>query len=451
MNILVVIADKAKREMTSFTLESKFQAETYQAAAFEAAIDYLLDDHEVNLIVCETEKSSARLFKYLLSVESTIPLVVLSKKDESVKHAFPDLNVIGHVDAANLAPDLFRCISQAIQSGTLKTDGSSSDYCRIKSDLLVRVAPLRSDIYIRLSKIKFVKLFKEGDTFDVKDFEKYVKQKKVEYLYVKRSESEEFVNRFQQELVRISSTENMPPEAIREVAISAHEAILELGKRIGFTPAVQALAKESIKVTIKSVGNNPKLSKILRAFVRDKRRYITSHSVAVADIACSIAAKMDWPSEATFQKLCFAAFFHDIGLSNNELAAVSTLEELESKKTQFSPAEIKAFKEHPFKGMEVIRSFREIPADVDLIVHQHHEQPDGSGFPRAMTYKHIAPLSALFIVAHDLVQYIYDHSTVDFDEFMKQCRTKYDSGTFKKVLSKIDKEMFSGEGSAEQN
>ncbi|MGK5085929.1 HD domain-containing phosphohydrolase [Bdellovibrionota bacterium FG-2] len=448
MNILVVLADKSKREIASFTLESRFQAETHQAANFEAAIDYLLDDHDVSVIVCEAEKESARLFKYLLSVDSSIPLIIIAKKEEAIKTAFPDLNVIGHVDSANLAHGVFQVISDAIQAGTLKEGMGSNDYCRIKSELLIKVAPLKSDIYIRLSKIKFVKLFKEGDTFDVADFNKYVHQKKVDYLYIKREESGEFVSRLQKELLRITSSENVPPESLHTLAISAHEVILELGKRVGFTPEVQALAKESIKLTIKSVGNNPKLSKMLRSFVRDKKRYITSHSVALADIACSLAAKMDWPSEATFQKLCFAAFFHDIALSNNELAAVSDLADLENKKAQFSAAEIRAFKDHPFKGMEVVRSFKEIPADVDLIVHQHHELPDGSGFPRGVNYKHISPLSALFIVAHDLVQYMYDYTTVDFDEFIKERKVKYDSGTFKKVISRINKEMFTGEGSS---
>jgi hypothetical protein len=57
-------------------------------------------------------------------------------------------------------------------------------YCRIATALLLRYSPLKTDIYIRLSKDKYVKLFMKGDVFDKNDLEHYLTQKKISYLYI---------------------------------------------------------------------------------------------------------------------------------------------------------------------------------------------------------------------------------------------------------------------------
>src|SRR6185312_15892576 len=100
-------------------------------------------------------------------------------------------------------------------------------------------------------------------------------------------------------------------------------------------------------------------------------------------IACAIATQMDWASDSTFQKLTLAAFLHDITLSNHELAQCDTVQEAIDKKT-FTEAEIAGFRVHPAKGAEIARQFQEVPPDVDVIILQHHERPDGSGFPRGI-------------------------------------------------------------------
>jgi len=204
---------------------------------------------------------------------------------------------------------------------------------------------------------------------------------------------------------------------------------------MGPTEKVQEVVRSNIKLTIKSLGAMPKLKSLIQGLEREKGKYISYHSTRLAQISCSVAAMMGWSSETTFQKLSYAAFLHDITLKNHELASIQTLSELQSRKVEFTEKEIADFKAHPNAAAQVAKRFKEIPADVDNIIAQHHELPDGSGFPHAMHASRINPLSAIFIVTHDLLHYVYITER-DFvmKDFLTTVDKKYGGGVFKKVL-----------------
>ena len=147
---------------------------------------------------------------------------------------------------------------------------------------------------------------------------------------------------------------------------------------------------------------------------------------------------MEWKSEATLQKLALASFLHDVPFENHSLAAVTDLTELARRKDEFTPEESKLYKIHPVKSAELARQFHEVPPDVDAIVLQHHERPDGSGFPRGMAHHQISPLAAVFIVAHDLVDSIFDPNTPFFlERFVESTKEKYHAGNFKKLHAQL--------------
>ena len=80
---------------------------------------------------------------------------------------------------------------------------------------------------------------------------------------------------------------------------------------------------------------------------------------------------------------------------------------------------------------------------MDTIVLQHHELPDGSGFPRGLYHHQISPLACVFIVAQDLLDFYLAnaasaHPKADvFQAFLAERETRYSSGTFKKILDSL--------------
>jgi response regulator RpfG family c-di-GMP phosphodiesterase len=72
-----------------------------------------------------------------------------------------------------------------------------------------------------------------------------------------------------------------------------------------------------------------------------------------------------------------------------------------------------------------------------MIISQHHELPEGNGFPNALHHTRIAPLSALFIVAHDFLFYFERTKNANLVTFAKEQEHRYTQGHFKKILRKI--------------
>ena len=111
---------------------------------------------------------------------------------------------------------------------------------------------------------------------------------------------------------------------------------------------------------------------------------------------------------------------HDITLTHHELAKVRSLEELKEKKGQFPEPEANAYSSHPELSAAMVKSMSSAPMDVDIIVRQHHERPDGSGFPNRLRNEQLHPLSVVFITAHELLNYLYEHpKDWNFNDFLE--------------------------------
>ncbi len=83
---------------------------------------------------------------------------------------------------------------------------------------------------------------------------------------------------------------------------------------------------------------------------------------------------------------------------------------------------------------------REIPPDVDLIILQHHERPDGTGFPRRADSGFISPLAAILIIAEDMViEAFRKGDAFSITKFYTEKLLEYNSGNFKQVLKILTK------------
>ena len=72
---------------------------------------------------------------------------------------------------------------------------------------------------------------------------------------------------------------------------------------------------------------------------------------------------------------------------------------------------------------------------------QHHERPDGRGFPSGIDHTRFTPLSALFVIAEDLVGALEARPSDDLraivHDFVESRTDYYRQGAFKKILSTI--------------
>jgi HD-GYP domain-containing protein (c-di-GMP phosphodiesterase class II) len=390
---------------------------------------------DITMMVCNVTNPTPEDLEKFQVQTATIPTVLC------LNHKYTLLadksNVVRSIPSG-ITFDVLMALHDLINEKTVETRNAIGQFFRININMLLAVCPLKVDIYIKISETKYIKMFKQGDEFGPADCEKYIQKKGVEFLYIKSEDISSFILKYQTELDALKRAKSVNLESLVKIHDVSFETVQELSKQLGFSKEVQAIAKKQIELTIKGMGQYPSLKKILSKLDLFNGKYLTAHSCLTGIIACSIASQLDWGSESTLYKLNLAAFLHDIVFDNSELAACETIEEAEQK---FSAAEVLIYKNHSTVAAEISRKFTGVPPDVDSIIAQHHELPDGTGFPRKITHSYVTPLSAVFVIAHDFADYVLRAGLKNYnsEDFIEITRKKYFQNRYKRIVQVLDK------------
>lgn len=125
--------------------------------------------------------------------------------------------------------------------------------------------------------------------------------------------------------------------------------------------------------------------------IRSMNNYMYSHSVSVAVISLviGIALKMD---RRKLSNLCMGALIHDVG---------KTLvpKEILTKNSELTCEETEILSQHTRLGYKYLADAYNINSVSKLIVLQHHERPDGNGYPDGLSNDKIVDLSKIVNIA----------------------------------------------------
>jgi HD-GYP domain-containing protein (c-di-GMP phosphodiesterase class II) len=145
---------------------------------------------------------------------------------------------------------------------------------------------------------------------------------------------------------------------------------------------------EEIKNTLKPMLQNIMHNQVLMSDLFSITEYDFStytHSVNVGIFATSLAItyyKSDSAiSKEELERLSYGYFLHDIGKSKIPLSILK-------KKGKLSQDEWVIMKKHPELGYSILMETGHLTEEAAYISLQHHERPDGSGYPSGMTDIH---------------------------------------------------------------
>lgn len=295
---------------------------------------------------------------------------------------------------------------------------------------------LQFDIYLKRAKDKYTKLFQKGDTISSDRLERYWKGKNIEKLSVSKDEYRQYLfyvervaDKYFQEGIDVSA------EEIRELTQEILDlTMLELFVDYKVDQVTITHASQSVKGCIDIMRSNPKsLVKIFKHI--NQHPYLMKHSIATGMFSIMLAKKDGNESSKTFEKLGLGAFLHDIGMGMISFDC--------EDKDSLTPEEWKEIKEHPQLGKRILDGVKSIPTEVKQIVLQHHEQPNGVGYPNQLHDKDIIYLSKIVSIADSfsaLTSKRPYQNKMDPTEALESMRI--DEGKFDKRLLQLFKELF---------
>ena len=194
-------------------------------------------------------------------------------------------------------------------------------------------------------------------------------------------------------LLSIHSTE---PRAFDDEEI---RLLAELGEDLGYgLSALRTRANHdrtlqrleaSMEATIQAIAGTVEM--------RDP--YTAGHQQRVAHLAEAIAREMGMP-ENEVHGLYLASIVHDLG-------KIHIPAEILAKPGRLSPIEYELIKIHATAGFEILKAV-DFPWPIALIVSQHHERLDGSGYPKGLVGDEIL-LHARIIAVADVVEAMASH------------------------------------------
>lgn len=146
--------------------------------------------------------------------------------------------------------------------------------------------------------------------------------------------------------------------------------------------------------------------------IKDRDDYTAQHSINCAILALGLAHALEWPQGLT-ERAGLAALLHDLGNVNIDSSILNKPERL-------SATEYQHIKTHTSIGYELLKQEPGVHPDLALAALEHHERPDGLGYPEGKRADEINPISLLVAVVD-----VYD--AVTSDRVYRPARSHHDA------------------------
>lgn len=268
---------------------------------------------------------------------------------------------------------------------------SEKSFFSVAYDLITRDDKVAYDLYVNASSVdkkqKFIKVFPKGDYLSKKDLEEF----KVKYLQLYLSEDQREV--YMSSLIKsddFSDTETV--NFIKDSAVKYLHKIFDETKEFNTEILSQTIGECRFAVeSMIDVLDNYSIDSLkgLIGNLSSHDFYTYDHSINVSMYCISILrALKPHASRDELVHVGLGGLLHDLGkikIATNILNAPGGL----------SDEQYLEIKKHPSYGIDLLNSGEiEVAADIDLsiiarVVHEHHENWDGTGYPSNKAGKEI--------------------------------------------------------------
>lgn len=299
------------------------------------------------------------------------------------------------------------------------------DYVGISTLVLKKYeGPLIFDVFIKRTQKDYTKIFKQGDTVDWKRLETY-ESKGVEFLFVTNYEYQiylEHVEKLSIEMAKSGSdyTDDEAIDLLKEmVNYSMHEIMINHN----INSRVMENTAKVVNGCVKGLHHDSKsLMKIVALMAAQP--YMFKHSITVSILSVLLAKASGIESVPVLNLIGMGGFLHDIGVS--QLTFDPEDEEI------LTAEQRREMWRHPEMGKRQLDSVKGVRSEVTDIILQHHEQPNGRGYPNGLRENEIYPPAKIVSIADAFSALITNRNhrkglpTLDALEVMRSDIGKFD-------------------------
>ncbi|MDO9184175.1 MAG: response regulator [Bacteriovorax sp.] len=450
MRILYVEDDPNIAEIYIVMISDRFPLSeiTYHENGQKALQELKLAPERFDLVISDYKLSNisgADIFAFVSGQMLGIPFIILSGLDCSSDEKFSNF-FDSHVrNALLLKPVSLSELTEKIEWCT----GGESDLLKIynrpsqnndekiatRSDSFMKINSVPCDIFLRLRDGKYVKIINNNEVFESRLIQKLI-MKGVTHFYINRSEISKYSDSVTSTLSVLMKVKKNKIDDVQKSQLT-NKAIEVLKSNLltcGFNKGILKVADEIVNLQLEMIASSSELESYLNKF-QNFRKLNTDHTRLVSYIIVSILHELTWNSESTLHKMCVAALLHDFSLPDSLIDKVIT----DNKLNELTDDEKKNYLSHPEESSHLAQHFDSIATGVEQFILEHHELPDGRGFPNKLNFNSIHPLSASLHLADltaDLL-WEYDFNSEQVINKLNEKRQYYQRGHFRKPYDSL--------------
>lgn len=275
-------------------------------------------------------------------------------------------------------------------------------YIQISIELLLKLQILLPfDLYIKRTETKFSRLLKKDEQIDVERVNSYA-AKGIEYFYVTEPDYQIY-SRYVLDLSsklreQDGARTGKELEILKELVIlSVHEISTKYKLSSEGASSAALVITESIAFIEKDMRFAIKLINLLAS-----REYLLKKSISVSIFSILLAKELGIVSKSNLQIIGLGALFHDIGTSMLSFDPEETYELTRDQRIELN--------RHPELGKQAIDTNKSLPQGVALIIQQHHEQPNGLGYPGRLKDIQIFPPAKIVSITSSFIALVSHRS-----------------------------------------
>ena len=345
--------------------------------------------------------SGGDLFVHLIKSNSEIPFVLLTGGYIEDYPEFKNADEVNFFKGVEYKPFDSDKLSKIVKDILSPDDDSSEDdFFELPIHVFEKVSYLHINTFTKIGDNKYVKFISETDKNPLDQFIHF-KQKNIKSVFIAKKDLSRYLLKAQDFLVDkySKSARIMNQVEIGDFSFEFSKVALDF---VGVTDQVYGEVNDQISKISADVAKNHDLGEMLEK-ASEAKSYLSSHCVMTAYISVFILQKMNLTEHSNIKKLIIASFFHDISLEDPRLAIrIHIPDDLDAKSK-------KVLLNHMELSCEFIETIVKVgEEDIFNIIKQHHERPDGRGFPKGLNYRTIQPLAAVFVMAHEVVRYFFE-------------------------------------------
>lgn len=438
--VYIISPDVHVQSLFELVLSRSMDVECETVSDYSFAKNTLASGQEFDFLIIHVQESEtlSELMDVLKARDSKFPILfTCENKLLSVANGF-----IGAYEPAVKIPhdrseeEILDAVRNLLGGDQKK---QKAEYCKMGVDMFSTSKKTKYDLFLKISEKKFVKIFHKDEIVSSADVTKYVK-KGIKYFWLKSGDFQEVTSSLVKRLNNFMKLKEVDIPDLTQFSMMSFDSAIQLVSNLGIDSEVVETTTQALEMTTQLIQKNPKLKDLLDKTFSQKN-YMSEHSLMLSFVACAIAKELDMHSLDTTKKLCYAAFFHDLTLEDERLANITTLKGDEEE--IYGEEKFKEYINHPSSAAELVDSVAGLPPDVGRIIAQHHERPDGSGFPQGLDEKRIFPLAADFIVAEEFVNAVYEIGLEEasIEEIILGLEERYDKAYFRKAVEALKKAL----------